>query len=238
MQFDLWLNTRLRAHGAYDGVVDNVHGRATIAALKRFQKADGLTPSGMADEATVNALRLDPQGRAFHVLPAPRTPEEPVWMREARRLMGVKEIPGSASNPTIIGWARRLGGWVADFYRNDDTPWCGLFLAHCISMTLPEEKLPANPLGALEWNKFGIPLATPVLGAILVFKRPGGGHVGHYAGEDGDFYCVLGANQSNTVKLSMIEKERCVGIRWPKTAPAPIGGRLRANAGGVSRNEA
>ncbi|TCU35431.1 TIGR02594 family protein [Rhizobium azibense] len=238
MTFDQWLNARLRVHGAYDGVVDGVFGRATIDALKRFQKAEELEPTGVADEATVDALRLDRQGRVVKVIPAPKTPDEPVWMREARRLKGIKEIPGAASNPTIISWAKRMGGWIASFFANDDIAWCGLFVGNCVAVTLPEEKLPANPLGALEWKKFGISMAAPALGAILVFTRNGGGHVGFYAGEDGEFYCVLGGNQGNSVKFSMIEKERCVGIRWPRTAPAPIGGRVHANAGGVSRNEA
>ncbi|MDR9811400.1 TIGR02594 family protein [Rhizobium hidalgonense] len=111
-------------------------------------------------------------------------------MREARRFMGLKEIAGAASNPTILGWAKRLGGWIASFYTNDDTPWCGLFIGNLISTTLPQEKLPSNPLGALEWGKFGQSMTAPALGAILVFQRPGGGHVGLYAGEADENYIV------------------------------------------------
>ncbi|MBB3462000.1 TIGR02594 family protein [Rhizobium sp. BK377] len=239
MDFNLWLNTRLRVHGSYDGVVDNVFGRASIEALKRFQSAEGLAPTGQADEATVEALRLNPQGRIVNVVPAPKRPAEPVWMLEARRFIGLTEVPGARSNPTIVGWAKALGGWIAGFFTNDDTPWCGLFMAHCFGAVLPQEKLPANPLGALEWSKFGMQLSAPCVGAVLVFQRPGGGHVGLYAGEDDDNYLVLGGNQSNRVKLSPVAKDRCVGIRWPRTGGDPIGGRLRVNiAGEVSRNEA
>ncbi|MDM9647731.1 TIGR02594 family protein [Rhizobium sp. S163] len=237
--FELWLNTRLRVHGAYDGVVDGVYGRASMEALIRFQKAEGLPATGRADTATVAALRVEPRGSVVKVVPAPVIPAEPVWMREARRFVGLLEIPGPKSNSTIIGWAKALGGWIATFFTNDDTPWCGLFMAHCFGFTLPQEKLPANPLGALEWNKFGAQLTSPVLGAVLVFKRPGGGHVGLYVGEDDQNYIVLGGNQSNSVKLSLVEKARCVGIRWPKTGSSPIGGIIRSTLEDeVSRNEA
>ncbi|MGO8323698.1 TIGR02594 family protein [Rhizobium ruizarguesonis] len=241
--FDQWLIQRLRLHGAYAGVVDGAHGRATIEALKRFQHAECLPETGQADEATVEALRYDPARTANSapviVTSAPRMPAEPVWMREARRFMGLKEIAGAASNPTILGWAKRLGGWIVSFYTNDDTPWCGLFVGNLISTTLPQERLPSNPLGALEWGKFGQPMTAPALGAILVFQRPGGGHVGLYAGEDDENYIVLGGNQGNSVKFSPVEKRRCVGIRWPKTGEQPVGGRVRATATGeVSRNEA
>jgi uncharacterized protein (TIGR02594 family) len=236
---ELWLNTRLRAHGCYNGVVDAVYGRASIEALKRFQTAEGLKPTGLPDTATVDALRLEPNGRVVKVLPSPVLPAEPVWMREALRFKGLTEIPGPKSNATIMDWAKALGGWIAGFYQNDDTPWCGLFMAHCFGVTLPGEPLPANPLGALQWNKFGTSLTTPVLGAVLVFERPGGGHVGLYVGEDDDNYIVLGGNQSNTVKLSLVEKKRCVGIRWPRTGGAPVGSRIRSTLPEeVSRNEA
>lgn len=111
-------------------------------------------------------------------------------------------------------------------------------MAHCIGVTLPTERLPTNPLSALAWADFGID-AAPAPGAVLVFRRPGGGHVGLYAGENADSYVVLGGNQGNRVKLSNVEKSRCVAIRWPRTGGAETGGRVNATAaGGVSRNEA
>ena len=74
---------------------------------------------------------------------------------------------------------------------------------------------------------------------MLVFTRSGGGHVGFYAGEDADAYHVLGGNQSDAVTIARIAKSRCIAIRWPSTAPAPVGGRVfSALAGTLSRNEA
>jgi uncharacterized protein (TIGR02594 family) len=139
-----------------------------------------------------------------------------------------------------MSWAKRLGGWVASFYTGDDVPWCGLAVAAWVAITLPKESLPANPLGALNWRKFGIALSTPSLGAILVFTRSGGGHVGLYVGEDLTHYHVLGGNQSNSISIARIEKARLVATRWPSTAGNPISGKVHLNSSGapLSKSEA
>mgnify|MGYP001042647407 FL=1 len=240
MTFDAWLISRLTIHGTYAGIVDAVPGRQMTAALRRFQGAVKLPITGLADQATVDALRLSPNTTKPAVA-APKFPAEPVWMREARRYMGLKEIVGPASNATIMSWARRAGkSWIASFYTNDDIPWCGLFVNNAVSVTLPKEVLLANPLSALAWAKFGIELTVPVVGAILVFKRPGGGHVGFYVGEDATHYYVLGGNQSNSVSITRIAKERLVAIRYPRTGGDPVGGRVKLTVAGapVSSNEA
>jgi len=242
MNFAQWLISRLRTYGAYPGKMDDAEGRAVIVALEKFQKAEGLPVTGKADQATVDALRVDPKGDSNVVVVSPqKVPAEPVWMREARRFMGLKEIAGQASNPVIIGWAKRLGGWIASYYTNDDIPWCGLFVNSVISTTLPKEFLPTNPLGALNWRTFGKEV-SPALGAILVFSREGGGHVGFYVGEDRTHFHVLGGNQSNMVSVTRVEKSRLVtgGVRWPKTGEAPVGGRVQLSESGapISKTEA
>ncbi|RRY17896.1 TIGR02594 family protein [Brucella anthropi] len=244
MTFDEWLIERLRAAGAYAGVMDGVHGREVFAAIERFQKAHDLPVTGKADALTVAELRVvkrsgESGSKTYGT--APEIPKEPVWMREARRYMGLKEIAGPKSNPVIMGWAKKLGGWIASYFTNDDIPWCGLFVANCIAATLPKEPLPANPLGALNWRKSGKEIHV-CTGAILVFSRTGGGHVGFYVGEDRTHYHVLGGNQSNAVNIARVEKSRLVagGVRWPKSGEAPVGGRVLLSASGapVSTSEA
>jgi uncharacterized protein (TIGR02594 family) len=208
--------------------MDGDWGRLSTAAAKDFQAKQGLKVTGQPDEATIQALGLKPD-RSMR----------PVWHLEAERLKGVREVAGAKSNPTILGWAKSLGGWVASFFKNDDTPWCGLFVAHVVGKTLPSEALPSNPLGALNWLKFGRALTVPTVGAIAVFKRPGGGHVGLYVGEDATAVHVLGGNQSNTVNVTRVSKDRLQGYRWPLTAAAPSSGRVHlTSAGKLSTNEA
>lgn len=239
MTFDEWLVARLRARGFYSAAAGTSTARAISIGLSAFQQKNHLKVTGTATAETVSVLRQDPPSSATTYQPVPDAPVEPAWMREARRFMGLKEIAGAKSNPTIISWAQKLSGWIKSFYNNDDIPWCGLFIAHCFSETLPTEHLPANPLGALNWSAFGKQLKTPVLGAVLTFHRTGGGHVGMYVGEDSAAYHVLGGNQSNSVSITRIEKGRLEDIRWPTTGEAPVGGRVYLTVNGdLSKNEA
>jgi hypothetical protein len=95
--------------------------------------------------------------------------------------------------------------------------------------------MPANPLGARNWGKFGID-CTPQPGAIITFWRgsPDGwqGHVGFYVGEDDANFHILGGNQGNAVNVSRYPKARFLKSRWPKGAPAPTGGPRRVLANG------
>jgi uncharacterized protein (TIGR02594 family) len=149
----------------------------------------------------------------------PAAPAAPAWLVEAERLRGVSEVPGPDSNPTIMDWAGAQGGWVERFYKGDDVPWCGLFVAHCLLRAGIGG--PKNPLAALAWADWGRPLGTAAAGAVLVFRRPGGGHVGFCVGEDRDALHVLGGNQSDAVSVVRIARDRLVAIRWPEGVHAP-----------------
>lgn len=160
---------------------------------------------------------------------------EPPWMTWARAQIGTREAPGPADNPKILNWAQRLGAKVLGIpYAHDAVPWCGLFVASAVAQA--GLKPPAIAIRAKQWAVWGEP-AKPSVGAVLVFERPGGGHVGFYVAEDDDTYHVLGGNQSDQVSITRIAKARCVAVRWPagipKTEP-----RFAEGAGALSRNEA
>jgi uncharacterized protein (TIGR02594 family) len=222
----------LKGKGFDPGEIDGIWGRKTIDAVKRFQTQQGLEVDGVVGPQTTAALFAGAP-------PVPPTvgPLLP-WFEESRHLMGTKEVLGPKNNPVIMDWAKSL-----DInYIGDDVPWCGLFIAHCIGSTLPQETLPANPLGARQWERFG-EATTPRLGAVIVFWREslasGKGHVGLYVGEDDTAYQVLGGNQSDKVCLMWLGKDRLRSARWPKTATALTSSSVRKNRNeGLSTNEA
>lgn len=141
------------------------------------------------------------------------TVKELPWITTAEELIGTVEIPGSKSNPRIITWAKEIGGWIGNYYENDDIPWCGLFVAWCMKANDISINID-NPLSAVAWNKFGNK-TEPCYGCVMVFTRSGGGHVGFYASEDADSYHILGGNQSNQVNITKVSKTRYLGARWP-----------------------
>jgi uncharacterized protein (TIGR02594 family) len=161
---------------------------------------------------------------------------EPRWLAAARRYIGTQEIPGKRSNPVIMGWAKRAGGWIASYFKDDDIPWCALF----VEAVLADVGLKGTAsLAARSYEKWGVNLAQPSPGAVLTFVRNGGGHVGFYVGENATAYRVLGGNQSNSVNETWIAKSRCTGIRWPAGEPPPTNGPVFLNRKGkLSTNEA
>jgi uncharacterized protein (TIGR02594 family) len=157
---------------------------------------------------------------------------DPDWLTKAKRYTGLREVPGPRHNPTIIKWLEKLNAW----WRNDETPWCGVFCAAVMQEAgLPYPKL---YMRAKAWSDYGAMLRPDRLapGAILVFDRAGGGHVGFYVGEDAGFYYVLGGNQSNAVNVMKLGKSRLVASRWPRGEPV-IGKPVHMTGGMVSTNE-
>lgn len=148
---------------------------------------------------------------------APFSTHEPVWLQQARLLLGTQECAGEANNTTILDWARQEGGWIERFYTADSIPWCGLFVSHCLLNAGIGG--PKNPLSALAWADWGeaMPFADREAGCVLVFTRQGGGHVGFYVGEDADGSAlhVLGGNQSDAVTITRIATNRLHALRWP-----------------------
>lgn len=164
--------------------------------------------------------------------------KEPRHLVEAAKLIGTKEVPGLKSNPTIMAWAKELS--LHEIYRNDDTAWCGLFIAITLKRAGREILHQYGNLRAREWGNYGVKVDKAELADILVFIRPGGGHVGYYVAEDKECYHVLGGNQSNMVNVIRIEKSRCTAIRRVKynNKPQNIRSIVLSGTGEISKNEA
>ena len=161
---------------------------------------------------------------------------EPAWLTEARRQIGVDEIKGPKHNGTILGWLKVLGAWWAD----DETAWCGVFVANC--MRVARVPLPKTWMRAKEWLTWGVAVAAPCVGAVVVFSRDGGGHVGFVVGKDSrGNLMVLGGNQGDMVKISPFAMSRVTGYRVPadyKIPPPNLQLPILASDGKLSNNEA
>lgn len=132
------------------------------------------------------------------------------WVQTGYSLIGTREVAGKGNNPKIMAWAKVTQ--LQKTYTADSIPWCGLFQA----FTLIDNGIPAvkDPLWALNWRSFGTN-AGEKFGAIAVFTRQGGGHVGILVGHEKNYYHILGGNQNDMVNVSKIAKSRCVGLRCP-----------------------
>jgi uncharacterized protein (TIGR02594 family) len=132
------------------------------------------------------------------------------WIDEAKKHIGLKEIKGKSTNLTIESWLSSLRSWWLD----DETPWCGTFVAHCMKST--GCTLPKHWYRAKDWLNWGHSIIEPCYGCVVVFTRKGGGHVGFVVGLDNrGRLMVLGGNQSDAVSIIPFDKSRVAGYRLP-----------------------
>jgi len=211
----------LRERGFDPGPIDGKLGPRTDAAIIAFKRSIGFRARSYLGPKTLRALGVSRDHIKRH---------DQAWLNEARLHIGLREIPGKRHNPKILRWIRALGGWFTD----DETPWCGTFVAHCIrSAGLP---VPKHWYRARAWANWGQP-CTKLVGAVAVFSRGGGGHVGFIIGQSDQHIYVLGGNQRNAVNVMPIARDRLIAVRWPGTEP--LGERAPQMTGGrISTNEA
>ncbi|EMS3190538.1 TIGR02594 family protein, partial [Neisseria gonorrhoeae] len=99
------------------------------------------------------------------------------WIAEARRHIGLKEIPGAKHNPTIVQWLKETGGFpgaAKSWYFEDETPWCGLFVGYCLGKA--GRAVIRDWYRAKAWSMSGLTkLEAPAYGCIAVKPRRGGG---------------------------------------------------------------
>lgn len=160
-------------------------------------------------DARVTAQRPKPDPVPTVALP------EPAWVKAARGYIGQREIKGPQHNQWIAkGWKLLGAGWFND----DETPWCGYFVARCLyDVGLP---YPSNFPSAASFASYGI-ACKPQVGAIGVKKRKGGNHVFFIVGitADGKYYKALGGNQSDMVNIVDIPVNQVTNVRWPSGQP-------------------
>jgi len=157
----------------------------------------------------------------------------PKILLEAVKLYGTLEVVGDKDNPEILNWAKELG---LPQYTHDSIPWCGLFVALVASRAGKE--VVKDPLWAANWLNFGSSCEGE-LGAVAVFSREGGNHVGIYVGEDSSHYHILGGNQKDSVSIVRISKSRCRGFRAQyRSKPTNVRRVILSATGEVSTNEA
>lgn len=144
----------------------------------------------------------------------------PPWLSIAKSYIGVREIPGAPTHPTIARWLSQLRAWWTD----DETPWCGVAMAAFVNEAgIP---YPKAFYRAKAWATWGVACA-PIRGCVVVFERAGGGHVAVLEGvtASGKLVCV-GGNQGDAVKMAVFDPARVVAYRWPDKWPVPYPAQL------------
>lgn len=192
------LQGALSGLGHPPGPIDGIWGARTRGAVESLLAANGR------------------RGSASQTQPVTDLP----WMAEGKRLLGRHE---ARDRSWLMSWLRSDGRTLGDPAK---LPWCGDFVETCLRLAQPAEPFPGalgqNPYWARNWLGLGVE-TRPTYGAVLVFERGSGGHVGFCVGASATDFYVLGGNQSNAVTVAPLARSRLLGARWPRTfAQSPI----------------
>lgn len=138
----------------------------------------------------------------------------------AQRFVGITEMPGAASNPEIL----RMLQLDADWPQDDTVPWCSAFVNYVAwLLRLPRSK----SLRARSWLAVGeiisLDEAKPGLDVVILKRgddpQPGPevirapGHVGFFAGVEGELIFILGGNQRDSVSIAPCALKDLLGVR-------------------------
>lgn len=142
---------------------------------------------------------------------------EPAWLAVARSLIGTREIKGPKHEPLILKmWKAIKRGGI----QNDETPWCAAAVGYCLEAV---GLLSSRYESARSYLTWGIPIASPIVGCVVVFERDGGGHVGFVVGcDDAGRLLVWGGNQGDAVNIRAFDRARAIAFRWPAPVPLPV----------------
>lgn len=140
----------------------------------------------------------------------------PSWLIVAREQLGVKELPGPATNPRIAEYLKSV-----HLHPEDEIPWCSAFVNWCIEKVAIDGTDRGNARSWLDW---GTPCG-PQLGAVCILWRESRlgskGHVGFFERAEGASVVLLGGNQGNQVCSAPYGSNRVLGYRWPKGVAFP-----------------
>ena len=245
-------NVQLLQHLLNDGLpnerrlkTDGNFGQQTDALVRAFQSTHHLVPDGIVATKTwalltgqkrpiqIGILTKNPQPAqqsATSTSPVPRpdiTSNLPInnlpsWLAIAELEKGIREIPGVMHNKRILQYHATTTLKAQD----DETPWCSSFVNWCI---IQAGLRGTNDARAISWLKWGVELASPRIGSILVIRKrisgvdhstgsSSGNHVAFYKRGDNKMVTLLGGNQSDQVKESnfSLKGYEIIGCRWPK----------------------
>lgn len=155
------------------------------------------------------------------------------WLDEAQSFIGLREVKGPQHAADILKfWKDIKRGGIKD----DETPWCAAFVGAMLERSGVQS---TRFESARSYEAWGVKLAQPVRGCVVVFSREGGGHVGFVVGQDkAGNLLVLGGNQSDQVNVRAFPRSRVTAYRWPAGLPLPAANLPVLAAAEISRKEA
>lgn len=113
------------------------------------------------------------------------------------------------SEPLVLAMLKLDNNWVV----SDETPWCSAFASFICKFC---GVIRSKSLAARSWLGIGRPIGindAEIGFDVIILERGAGGHVGFFAGFDGDDVILLGGNQGDSVSYAKFPRIRILGVR-------------------------
>jgi len=193
--------------------VDAATDDAAVKPADSEKAAADATPpadtTGIVTDANGEAVPTDPVRFAA---PEPRAAPEPnAAGREARASVSPAARPDTLFNGSaLIAEARK---YIGTNPTRRATLWCGAFL----DMVLRKTGHRGGGNLALAYARYGKRIPGPRVGAIVVLRRSGGGHVGIVTGVDGNGNpIVISGNHNHRVAVATYPRSRVIAYVVPQ----------------------
>lgn len=167
------------------------------------------------------------------------TDPQPPIIVSALKYFGLKEAPGVADNPIIMGWAMEF---KITWYIHDSIAWCSLAMGKFVKDAGYVPPSYVKLLAAVCWADYGTPVLFDQIqtGDLLIFHRPGGHHVAAAVAKekDGSAYHGLGGNTGDAVGIAKLAANRLMAARRPPGVEAIYPLKILDSNEALSKNEA
>lgn len=149
---------------------------------------------------------------------------KPSWIAKAEGYTGKAETATMVKDDPFVKMLFEELGTYNEWAKSQTVKtanWCAAFVSHCLKKSGQPSLTYYDGGRAKSYLKYGTKIDKPAYGAIVVFSRSGGGHVGFVVGQTESDILTLGGNQGNKVCIKPYAKSKVQGYVVPSSWTVP-----------------
>lgn len=149
---------------------------------------------------------------------------KPSWIAKAEGYKGKAETATMVKDDPFVKMLFEELGTYNEWAKKQTVKtanWCAAFVSHCLKKSGQSSLTYYDGGRAKSYLNYGKEISKPAYGAIVIFSRSGGGHVGFVVGQTDSHILTLGGNQGNQVCVKPYSKSKVLGYVVPSSWSVP-----------------
>ncbi|AFC22889.1 peptidoglycan-binding lysin domain protein [Saprospira grandis str. Lewin] len=213
-------NYQQKTFGWQDGLIE-VGGKTAGSLFGHTSASENNDTPSAENDSTVTEDQPSDDGKTSE---KEGNYQKPAWISKAEGYKGKAETAKMVKDdPFVKMLFQELGTY--DEWAHKQTVktanWCAAFVSHCLKKSGQPALSYYDGGRAKKYLDYGRKIDKPAYGAIVVFSRSGGGHVGFVAGQTDSHILTLGGNQGNKVCIKAYPKSKVQGYVVPSSWTVP-----------------